>query len=90
MNTQTTISTLSSAQRITLPLFNVGCSSDAQIVEQVLRRQPGVTMVYANAVTEKVYIEYEATLTNPDQLRAVLQKAGFAQKSPQVTCGRCQ
>lgn len=75
---------------VTLPLFNLDCSADAQVVERVFKREPGVVKVYANPATEKVYIEYEAALTNPDRLRNILQQAGFGPKKAQVTCGRCR
>lgn len=75
---------------VTLPLFNVSCSADTQLVERILKREPGVVKVYANPVSEKVYIEYEAALTNPERLRDILQQAGFGPKKAQVTCGRCR
>jgi copper chaperone CopZ len=90
MNTQSNTTTASATRQLTLPLYNLSCNSDAQIIERTLGREPGVVKVYANPATEKVYIEYDATLTNPDRLRAVLQEAGFGQKPLQVTCGRCR
>jgi P-type Cu+ transporter len=87
----TSFNTIASATRpVTLPLYHLSCAADAQTVERVLKQAPGVANVYANFAVEKVYIEYDATLTNPDRLRAVLQEAGFGQKPRQVTCGRCQ
>lgn len=73
---------------VTLPLFNLSCSADTQTVERILEREPGVVNVYANPASEKVYIEYEVTLTNPDQLREVLLQAGFGPKKAQVSCSR--
>ena len=75
---------------VTLPLFNLNCSADAQVVERVLKREPGVVKVYANPATEKVYIEYEAALTSPDRLRNILQEAGFGPKTMQVSCRHCR
>lgn len=75
---------------VTLPLFNLDCSADAQIVERVFKREPGIVKIYANPATEKVYIEYEMALTNPDRLREILQQAGFGPKKAQVSCRHCR
>ena len=75
-----------STKPVTLPLFNLSCSADTQTVERILERESGVVKVYANPASEKVYIEYEVTLTNPDQLREVLLQAGFGPKKAQVSC----
>lgn len=64
-------------QHFALQLHNLRCSSDTQVVERVLRRQPGVVEVYANPVTERVHVLYDAALTQPEQLRAVLRQSGF-------------
>ncbi|HMN26771.1 MAG TPA: hypothetical protein PKE45_01360 [Caldilineaceae bacterium] len=89
MNTSSN-TTADALRPVTLPLYNLRCAADGQTIERILRQAPGVVKVYANPASEKVYIEYEVALTNPDRLRGVLQEAGFAQKPRQVTCGRCR
>lgn len=89
MNTPSNTTIVGATRPITLPLYNLSCVADTQTIERILGQSPGVAKVYANPVTEKVYIEYDATLTNPNQLRAVLQQAGFGQKLLRVTCSRC-
>jgi len=65
-------------QNLTLPLFNLSCSSgDALTVERLLAQMPGVIDVYANPATEMAYIKYDEALTNQDQLAAVIAQAGF-------------
>ncbi|MBE2199495.1 MAG: heavy-metal-associated domain-containing protein [Anaerolinea sp.] len=65
-------------QRLTLPLYNLGCSSgDALTVERILARQSGVIEVYANPATEVAYITYDPALTNEEQLTVVIKRAGF-------------
>lgn len=76
-------------QRLTLPLYNVDCASDGQTVERILQQIPGVTTVYANPASEKVYIEYHGAQTDLPRLRAALDEAGFGAKGLEVTCGRC-
>lgn len=67
------------AQRLLLPLYNLSCSSgDALTIERILSRQPGVTEVYANPVTEIAYIDYDPTVTNEAHLKLVIQRAGFS------------
>lgn len=68
-------------QRLALPLYNLGCSSgDALTIERILARQPGVIEFYANPATEVAYIAYDPALTDPDQLKVVVQHAGFGPK----------
>ena len=89
MNMPVKAPTVAPIQRLTLPLYNVACASDGQTVERILQQIPGVTTVYANPASEKVYIEYDVAQTDPTRLRAALAEAGFGPKGLQVTCGRC-
>lgn len=67
-----------SGRRLTLPLSQLSCSSsDSLVLERLLRQQPGVVTVYANPVTEKVTIEYDPTITDPERLAAIVQAAGY-------------
>lgn len=69
------------AQRLSLPLYNLSCSSgDALTIERILSRQLGVLDVYANPVTEIAYIDYDPALTNEAHLKLVIQRAGFSPK----------
>jgi copper chaperone CopZ len=77
-------------QRVTLPLYNVDCASDAQTIERILQQLPGVMTVYANPASEKVYIEYDGAHTDRTRLRAALDQAGYGQQGLQVTCGHCE
>jgi cation transport ATPase len=77
-------------RRVTLSLHSLNCASDAQTVERILKEAPGVVAVYANPASEKVYIEYNSAHTDPSQLQALLQAAGYGQQTLQVTCGRCR
>ena len=52
-----------------LRLYNLSCSGDAQTIERIIKTEPGVLEVYANPVSEKVYIKYEVALTSPDRLK---------------------
>ena len=90
MDTSSNITTAGTTRPITLSLSNLRCAVDTQTIERIFRQEPGVVKVYANAASEKIYIEYEMALTNPERLRAMLQDAGFVQKPLQVSCGRCQ
>jgi copper chaperone CopZ len=90
MSTSASPTTAGATRPVILPLYQLSCSSDVQTIERVLKREPGVVEVYANPATEKVYIQYEAALTNPDRLRAVLQEAGYGRRPQRVACGRCR
>lgn len=90
MNTPSNPTIAGATRPVTLHLYKLSCASDTQTIERMLQREPGVVKVYANPATEKVYIEYEVAQTTPDQLRTVLQQAGFGPKTGQVTCNHCR
>jgi copper chaperone CopZ len=89
VNTPSNPTTASATRPLTLPLYNLSCAADGQVIERILKQEPGVVKVYANPATEKVYIEYETVYTNRDRLQHVLQQAGFGQKTGRVTCAHC-
>ena len=90
MPATSTATNATSTSPVTLSLYNLRCSADTQLVEHLLKEEPGVVNVYANPATEKVYIEYEITSTNSDRLRELLQEAGFGPKKAKVSCGHCR
>jgi hypothetical protein len=90
MNTPSNPSTADAIRPLILPLYNLSCVANAQTIDRILRQEPGVVKVYANPATEKVYLEYNAALTNPARLQAVLQQFGFGRPTLHVTCGRCR
>lgn len=71
-------------------LHTLTCAADASTIERILGKTAGVVKAYVNLVTAKAYVEYNTTLTNPSQLRTLLQEAGFGPKPQHVTCHRCQ
>ena len=72
------LATLSGIQRVTIPIYNLGCGGDgAHLAERVLAQVPGVSYVYVNPATEMAYIEYDPNLSDPDQLAAALKRSGF-------------
>ena len=48
---------------------------------KALLASPGVASVYASSAFKEVAVEYEASLTNPDQLAGVLAGAGYPPSS---------
>ena len=90
MNATPKTNRASETRPVVLPLYNLSCSGDAQTIERIFKAESGVVEVYANPVSEKVYIKYEVALTNPDRLRAVLQQAGFWRKKGGVARGHCR
>jgi copper chaperone CopZ len=73
MNRQTSTS---QTQRATVPI-SIGCSSNAPGIERALVNNPGILKVYANPVTEMVYIEYDPVLVDQEQIITVVNRAGF-------------
>ena len=63
-------------QRVTIPLDNLECGG-AGAIETLLASAAGVRYVYVNALMEMAYLEYDACLTDPLHLAALLTSAGF-------------
>ena len=63
---------------ITLPIRELGCAAEAPAIEQALRNVPGVTLAYVNPVTEMAYVRFEPEQCGEPELRATLERAGYA------------
>jgi cation transport ATPase len=75
------------AQRITLPIYNLGCTSETRLVERILRAVPGVSHVYVNPATEMAYVEYDPAQSGSAQLFAVLEREGYGQPARRPATG---
>ena len=65
-------------QRITLPIYNLGCGGGGSLtIERALTKAPGVTQAYVNPATEMAYVVYDPALARPDQLAAVIDRMGY-------------
>jgi hypothetical protein len=52
-------------------------TGDAERAEQVLRRITGVRWVYANALTETIYVQFDPAFCSAGVLTRMLSDAGF-------------
>ncbi len=75
------------AQRITLPIYNLGCASETRLVERILRAVPGVLHVYVNPATEMAYVEYNPAQSDSAQLFAALEREGYGQPARRPSSG---
>ena len=73
MNTRTVTNW---TKRVALPI-SLGCSSDTPAIERALARNPGILKVYANPVTERVYVEYDPALIDQEAIIVAVKEAGF-------------
>jgi len=64
-------------KRITVPVYNLQRGGGTGAVEMLLESAAGVRYVYVNALMEMAYLEYDACLTDPRHLAALLAGAGF-------------
>jgi len=71
-------------EHLAMPIPELGCAGAAPSIERALRSVPGVSRVYANAVTEMAYIEYEADHCDEGMLRAALSRAGYGEQPPEL------
>ncbi|MBI3962133.1 MAG: heavy-metal-associated domain-containing protein [Deinococcus sp.] len=70
-------------QRVTLPIYGLSCGGGGALtVERALAKVPGVVQVYVNPATEMAYVEYNPTLSGPEQLMAAVERAGFQAGEP--------
>lgn len=63
--------------KTTYPITGMSCSSCAQTIEKAVGKLPGVNEVVVNFATEKMTIEYEATLLSENVLLEAVRNAGY-------------
>lgn len=63
--------------RNTYPVSGMSCASCAARVENTLSTVPGVEIARVNLAASSVWIEFDSTLTNPSQLKSILQSIGY-------------
>ena len=70
-------------QRVTIELTGLSCGGGGSLaIERALSKLPGVVSVYLNPATEMAYVQFNAELCSPDQLVAVIKRAGFGAGEP--------
>jgi len=78
-------STAMKSDRITLPIYNLGCGGGGALaIERTLTKVPGVMQAYVNPLTEMVYIVYDPAAANPEQLAAVIDRIGYGAPRPKT------
>ncbi len=60
-----------------VPIKRLGDATDAQRLEQVLRREAGVVEAHVNAVSQQATIRYVPTMVSQAALRRAITAAGF-------------
>jgi cation transport ATPase len=72
-------------ERITLPIYNLGCGGGGALaVERALTQVSGVAQAYVNPLTEMVYVVYDPTLANAAHLRGVIDRMGYGAPRSEV------
>lgn len=64
-------------QKKAFPVLNMSCASCAASAQDILQKQPGVVNAAVNYANTSAQIEYQPTLTNPRELKTVLQSIGY-------------
>ncbi|HEX8465618.1 MAG TPA: heavy metal translocating P-type ATPase [Abditibacterium sp.] len=62
---------------VDLPLLGMHCAACAVRVERALSKAAGVAQANVNFATTRASVRYDPSLTGPQQLREVVQKAGY-------------
>ena len=63
--------------RVTLPIFGLGCGTEAPTVERALARVPGVLHAYVSSATEMAYVDYKSCSCNAEALRQAVTSVGL-------------
>jgi P-type Cu+ transporter len=63
---------------LTLPVTGMTCASCVRRVEKALNRVEGVQEASVNLATEKAHVAFDPSVASLDQLRAAVEKAGYA------------
>lgn len=72
-------------RRVTFSIYGLACGGGGALtVERSLARVPGVVRAYGNPATEMAYVEYDPEVTDPIQLIAAVERAGFRAGEPGV------
>ncbi len=65
------------AQRLSLALYGMHCSSCAAIIERSIKKVPGVTEAHVNFAAEKAAVVYDNNTASEAQLVEAVKKAGY-------------
>jgi copper chaperone len=61
----------------TLTIKGMTCMGCVSSVTRVLKATPGVTDAHVSLEPAQAKVDYDAALTNPDQLKAAVEDAGY-------------
>ncbi|MCR5130430.1 MAG: HAD-IC family P-type ATPase [Prevotella sp.] len=64
-------------QKRTIPVVGMACSSCSAHVEKTLSEQEGVASASVNLAMRTALVEYDDTVTSPEQLKAAVNAIGF-------------
>src|SRR5437763_1965711 len=67
---------------VTFPVTGMTCASCVRRIEKALGRVDGVSEANVNLATEKAHVVFDPTLASMDQMRAAVEKAGYAIGGP--------
>ena len=64
-----------------IKVYGMTCTSCEKVVEKALNKVPGVVNTMASYSDQQVTIEYDSEICNMEQLKEVINKAGYSTKS---------
>jgi plastocyanin domain-containing protein/sulfite exporter TauE/SafE/copper chaperone CopZ len=64
-----------------IKVYNMTCTSCEERVERALKKVPGVINAMASYSDQKVTVEYDSEIYTKEQLKEVIEKAGYSTKS---------
>ena len=67
-----------SPEEVLLPSEGMTCASCVRWVERALTKLEGVSAANVNLATERATVRFDPALVDPRQLRAVVEKSGYA------------
>lgn len=61
----------------TYPIIGMECASCVKKIEDILKKTSGVIDASANLASEKITVEYDDAMINPEKISNILKKAGY-------------
>ena len=68
---------------ISLAVSGMTCAACAKNIERVLKKQQGITLAQVNFATEKLNLEFDASIITPEKISKAVQRAGFTLHMPE-------
>jgi heavy metal translocating P-type ATPase len=71
--------------QVTLRISNMWCPACAWLIDETLKKAPGISQSRCNFSTDRLHLTYRPTTTSPDRIIAAINKLGYRAAVPGET-----